>query len=93
MPTRDYEREREVLKGAHEQARSLGLDAELAGEIMELLIRASLTHQERTRVAAQTSGAGKRVLIIGGAGKMGGWFAQFLFSQGFAIEICDPSPE
>jgi chorismate mutase/prephenate dehydrogenase len=93
VPTRDYEREREVLKGAHEQARSLGLDAELAGEIMELLIRASLTHQERTRVAAQTSGAGKRVLIIGGAGKMGAWFAHFLSSQGFAIEICDPSPE
>ncbi len=42
-------------------------------------------------MAAQTSGAGKRVLIIGGAGKMGAWFAQFLSSQGFAIEIADPS--
>ena len=42
-------------------------------------------------MAAQTSGAGKRVLIIGGAGKMGAWFAQFLSSQGFAVEIADPS--
>ena len=93
VPTRDYEREREVLKGAHDQARELGLEPELAEEIMRLLIRASLTHQEQTRVAAQTSGAGKRVLIIGGAGKMGAWFAQFLSSQGFAVEISDPSAQ
>ena len=91
VPTRDYEREREVLKGASAQARSLGLEPELAVEIMQLLIRASLTHQEQSRVAAGTSGAGKRVLIIGGAGKMGAWFAHFLSSQGFAIEIADPS--
>ncbi|HLF11783.1 MAG TPA: bifunctional chorismate mutase/prephenate dehydrogenase [Gammaproteobacteria bacterium] len=90
VPTRDYEREREVLKGARDQALELGLEADLAEQIMHLLIRSSLTHQERTRVAAQTSGAGKRVLIIGGAGKMGAWFAQFLGSQGFAVEIADP---
>ena len=96
VPTRDYEREREVLKAAHDRASELGLEPELAAEIMWLLIRASLTHQERTRVEAQTSGAGKRVLIIGGAGKMGAWFGQFLSSQGFAVEIADtnqaPSP-
>ena len=92
VPTRDYEREREVLKGAHDRAAALGLEPEVAGEIMHVLIRASLTHQERSRVAAQTSGAGKRVLIIGGAGKMGAWFAQFLSSQGFAVQVSDPNP-
>src|SRR5262245_20956580 len=61
VPTRDYEREREVLKGAHDRAQALGLDPVLAEEIMNALIRASLTHQEQTRVAAETSGAGKRV--------------------------------
>ena len=92
VPTRDYEREREVLKGAREQAAALALDADLAEKIMRLLILASLTHQERTRVAAHTGGAGKRALIIGGAGKMGAWFARFLASQGFAVEIADPAP-
>lgn len=91
VPTRDYEREREVLKGAREQAEALGLEPELAEDVMRLLIRSSLTHQERTRVAAETGGAGKRVLIIGGAGKMGAWFAEFLSSQGYAVEIADPS--
>lgn len=90
VPTRDYEREREVLKGAREQALALGLDTDIAEQIMRLLIRASLTEQERTRVAAGTSGAGKRVLVIGGAGKMGAWFGQFLSSQGFAVEVADP---
>jgi chorismate mutase/prephenate dehydrogenase len=30
-------------------------------------------------------------LIIGGGGKMGGWFVQFLASQGFAVEVADPA--
>lgn len=90
VPTRDYEREREVLKGAREHAAALQLDPDLAEEIMRQLIRSSLTHQEQTRVAAETSGAGKRVLIIGGAGKMGAWFASFLSSQGYEVQISDP---
>ena len=91
VPTRDYEREKEVLKGARAQASELGLDPKLAEEVMRLLIRSSLTQQEQTRVAAHASGAGKRVLVIGGAGKMGAWFAEFLASQGYAIEIADPA--
>jgi chorismate mutase/prephenate dehydrogenase len=91
VATRDYEREREVLKGARDHAESLSLDPGLAEAIMRELIKSSLTHQEQTRLAAQTGGAGKRVLIIGGAGKMGVWFAGFLSSQGFAVEISDPA--
>ena len=90
VPTRDYEREREVLKGARDIAVELGLEPELAEDIMRRLIQSSLTQQELSRVAAQTSGVGKRALIIGGAGKMGTWFAQFLSSQGFSVEIADP---
>lgn len=91
VPTRDYEREREVLKGARDHAVELGVEPELAENIMTELIRSSLTQQERTRVASQTSGAGKRALIIGGAGKMGRWFAAFLGSQGYDVEIADPA--
>lgn len=92
VPTRDYEREREVLKGARAQAGELRVDPDLVEQVMRLLIRASLEQQEQTRVAAGTGGAGKRVLIIGGAGKMGAWFGCFLESQGYNVEIADPSP-
>src|SRR5690606_15781807 len=92
VPTRDYGREREVLKAARARAQELGVSPDLVEQVMRLRIRASLEQQEQTRVAAVTNGAGKRVLVIGGAGKMGAWFAQFLASQGYAIEIADPSP-
>jgi chorismate mutase/prephenate dehydrogenase len=91
VPTRDYEREKEVLRGARGRALELGADLEVVEEVMRLLIRSSLTQQEQTRVEAATGGAGKRVLIIGGAGKMGAWFAQFLASQDYSVEIADPN--
>jgi chorismate mutase/prephenate dehydrogenase len=91
VPTRDYEREREVLKGARRLAESIGLEPELAESMMQLLIRSSLTRQEETRVAAQTRGEGKRALVIGGLGQMGAWFVRFLASQGYGVTIADPA--
>jgi chorismate mutase/prephenate dehydrogenase len=90
VPTRDYERERDVLKGARDLAESIGLEPDLAEEIMGLLIRSSLMRQEETRVASVTAGQGKRALVIGGCGKMGAWFVRFLASQGFVVQIADP---
>ena len=90
VPTRDYERERDVLKGARDLAESIGLDPDLAEAVLQLLIRSSLMQQEETRVAAVTAGAGKRALVIGGCGQMGAWFVRFLASQGYGITIADP---
>jgi chorismate mutase / prephenate dehydrogenase len=90
-PTRDYRREREVILGARAKAEELGLSGELAEEVMRLLIRSSLTTQEQARVAAHLAGNGRRALVIGGAGKMGGWFVQFMGSQGFQVDVADPA--
>lgn len=87
--TRDFEREKDVLDMAREQAQSLGVDPNLADQIMTALIRASLTHQEQSRVIAEGRGDGRRALVIGGAGKMGGWFVNFFSSQGFLTVIAD----
>ena len=89
--TRDYRREREVILGVRAKAEALGLSGELAEDLLRLLIRSSLTTQEQARVAAQGAGNGRRALVIGGAGKMGGWFVQFLGSQGFAVQVADPN--
>jgi chorismate mutase/prephenate dehydrogenase len=90
-PTRDYEREREVVLGARRAAQEHGVPPALAEEILRLLIRSSLTTQERATVAAHGAGSGQRALVIGGAGRMGRWFVEFLLSQGFAVEVCDPA--
>jgi len=89
--TRDYQRERDVLLRARETAESLQLSPDLAESVMRLLIRGSLTTQERIRVAAGGRGSGRSALVIGGAGKMGRWFIEFLASQGYNVTVADPT--
>jgi chorismate mutase/prephenate dehydrogenase len=90
-PTRDYEREREVILGVRAAAAARGVAPALAEQLLRLLIRSSLTTQEQASVAAHGAGSGRRALVIGGAGKMGSWFTSFLASQGFAVEVADPA--
>jgi chorismate mutase/prephenate dehydrogenase len=90
-PTRDFNREREVLMHARDLAAQLDVSPDLAESVMRLLIRGSLATQERIRVAAGGQGTGLKALVIGGAGKMGRWFVEFLASQGYGVTIADPS--
>ncbi len=89
-PTRDFGREREVILRGRTTASRLGVPPDLAETLLRELIQSSLATQEQARVAAQAHGSGKRALVIGGHGKMGGWFAEFLASQGFRVAIADP---
>src|SRR4030095_2224212 len=70
---------------------SLGVSPALAEAVLRLLIRGSLTAQERIRVAAGGRGSGRTALVIGGAGKMGRWFCEFLSSQSYAVTVADPA--
>jgi chorismate mutase/prephenate dehydrogenase len=88
--TRDFGREREVILRGRQVAEGLGLEPDLAESLLRQLIQSSLATQEQARVAAQGQGSGKRALVIGGRGKMGGWFSDFLASQGFQVTIADP---
>jgi chorismate mutase/prephenate dehydrogenase len=90
-PTRDFARERQVIERARADATELGIDPDLAESLMLSLIRASLTTQERARVAEAGAGAGRSALVIGGAGKMGTWFGRFLAAQGFDVRTADPA--
>ena len=89
--TRDYAREKDVLEMGRTQAEAVGLDPELAENVLRELIRSSLASQERDRVISEGKGDGRRVLVIGGAGKMGRWFAEFFTSQGFETVVADTS--
>ena len=80
-----------MLLAAREAGKQYGVSPQLAENILRLLIRSSLTTQEQASVAAQGAGSGRSALVIGGAGKMGRWFADFMASQGFAVEVADPA--
>lgn len=88
---RDFRRERLVLDKVRKAASAADLSPDLAEEVMRRLIGSSLTTQEQDRVRWSGAGLGRRALIIGGSGKMGGWMARFLADQGFAVEVADPT--
>ncbi len=88
---RDYRREAQVLANVRAKAQGAGLNPALAENVMKQLIEAALVNQEQRRVRHGAEGTDKRALILGGNGKMGRWFAQFLDAQGFAVEISDPA--
>ena len=90
-PTRDFVREKQVLNQARALAGSLGVPPGLAEALLSLLIRSSLANQEQARVRAEGQGSGKPALVIGGSGKMGRWFTEFLHSQGFNVLVADPA--
>jgi chorismate mutase/prephenate dehydrogenase len=89
--TRDFNRERVVIEDAIAEAERLGLGAQFAESLVRMLIRSSLTTQEQARVAAEGSGSGRRALVIGGAGRIGRWFCEFLESQRYDVSIADPT--
>jgi chorismate mutase / prephenate dehydrogenase len=91
QPTRDYTREREVREMARARAVQQGLDPALGERLVGALIEASLTTQERHRLEASGTGAGRNALVIGGAGRMGRWFCEFLTTQGWAVSVADPA--
>ncbi|MDX1624946.1 MAG: bifunctional chorismate mutase/prephenate dehydrogenase [Wenzhouxiangellaceae bacterium] len=90
---RDFAREREVLDGVRSHARECRLDPDVAEQLMTTLIEASLTRQERERVRLTGAGSGRRALVVGGKGRMGGWMVRFLASQGYEVRIADPAVE
>lgn len=89
--TRDFAREKDVIQNARATAAGIGLSEDLAESLVGQLIRSSLIAQEQDRVAAEGMGGGRRALVIGGAGRMGAWFADFLRSQGYGVEVADPA--
>lgn len=88
--TRDFGREKVVLDLARRRAVAAGVDPSLAERVMLALIESSLSVQEQDRISRSGGGHGRRALVLGGAGKMGRWFATFLGAQGWVVELADP---
>jgi len=88
-PTRDYQREKQVIDNIVNYAISKKVDPEIAKQIFSLIIRTSLEKQENQKINTSGYGSEKSALIIGGKGKMGQWFGRFLSNQGFKVDISD----
>jgi chorismate mutase/prephenate dehydrogenase len=89
LPIRDFRVEASVMQRARQSAQELGFDPSLAEHVLESLIEAAV----QTQVASQPTahkGELQRILVMGGAGRMGAWLRQFLEGQGHTVASCDP---
>jgi len=84
----DRTREQEVYRRAEAHAQEIGLDPELACALLRQLIEASHRLQETPGDDEATS-ASRRILIVGGRGKMGTMLGAAFAARGHAIEVID----
>jgi len=89
LPVRSFATEAEVLARFHRLARERGLDDQLAEHLAHLLIGEAVRAQEEAQ--ATRSERARRVLVVGGAGKMGRWLAHFFAGQGHDVTTLDPA--
>lgn len=90
-PIVDFAQERVVLDRARQAAAEQGLDPALAEEVFVRLIHASVQVQDEDSLRSAALGAGRRAVVVGGAGRMGRWFMRFLSTMGYATEALDPA--
>jgi chorismate mutase/prephenate dehydrogenase len=84
---RDSAREKKVIGKMVSLAGSLGADKKLAKEAAKLLIADAVVAQKTT---AKLTLDGRKALVVGGAGHMGGWACRFLSNRGAKVKVWDP---
>ena len=86
---KDFAREKQCFKRAEILAQELRLPSEFASNLQSLLIELSLSRQQVERIKTAQRENKKRVAIIGGAGRMGGWFCRFFSDSGHHLLVID----
>lgn len=90
MALRSFAREKRVMAHARCRAVELGIPEALATDVIDKLVEYALEVQEHDWVEDAQGGTGKSALVIGGCGKIGGWFVKFLTTQGYEVTVADP---
>lgn len=79
-----------VLNRARRHAESCGVSEEVMESIFAAVMRGSVERQHRVGVSLEAQGR-ERILILGGAGNMGGWWQTFSQRLGHQVEVVDPA--
>ena len=79
-----------VLTRARQHAEACGVSERVMEEIFHAIMSGSVERQHRVGVEARRR-RGRRVLVVGGAGAMGGWLCGFLTLVGHTVEATDPA--
>jgi chorismate mutase/prephenate dehydrogenase len=90
LPVVVRDAEDRVLTRARQHAEECGVSEDVMEEIFHAIMRGSVERQHRVGVAARAQHGG-RVLVLGGAGAMGGWLGRFLPLVGHRVDAVDPA--
>ncbi len=93
-PTRDYEVEARVVGRWREALGVAGVPPGRAEAFARWLIEESVRVQEEVRPRRPAvSDRARSIAIVGGAGAMGGWLADFFEDAGHRVAVVDPRPD
>lgn len=87
LKVRDPQREKKVVDKMLSLAKALRADRDTTKQLSKLLIA------DATRVQKDEGDAplkGENALVVGGAGRMGGWMCRYLSNRGAAVKVWDP---
>ncbi len=86
-PLRNLQVEKKVIARYVDEGTSKGLGAETMRSVASALIREAVESEARLMKRDD----GKRVAVIGGAGKMGAWMSNLMIENGNSVIIVDPA--
>ena len=86
-PLRNLQVEKKVIARYVDEGRSKGLSEDTMRSVASALIEEAVESESRL----MKRNVGKRVAIIGGAGKMGAWMSELMTENGSSVIIVDPA--
>jgi len=91
LPIKDFRVEKEVIERSRECAKGAGLYADMAEEASRLLIKYAVMAQDEfhTHTLKRKGTAQKKILIVGGRGRMGMWLSEYFDSFGHVVRHFD----
>lgn len=90
IPIRNFQVEAEAIRLVRAEAEARGLHPDLAEEAIKLAIGEAVRVQEKDRIVTSSRAPkGMKVLVIGGRGNMGAWFAAYFASLGCRVSVSD----
>lgn len=88
LPVYHPAREEDLISRLRSQGRDAGLDPDFLEEIFRRILRQSRLEQS-SRLTRRAVRPGARVLVVGGRGAMGGYFARWFETSGYAVHRLD----
>jgi chorismate mutase/prephenate dehydrogenase len=88
LPIYAPERERAMIARRREEAEARGLSPDLIEDILRRCMRESYSHEKNMGFTQQAPDL-RRIVVIGGRGRMGALFARMLALSGYDVEVLD----